>query len=286
MHSVLVTGGDGQLGRAIAMLSEGSTAAYIFTTHKELDICNQEQVEEYLTGHNIDVVINCAAYTDVEGAEADEESALRVNRDGVATIAKACQSHNARLIHISTDYVFGGDSERRIPYSEDDKASPINSYGRSKAQGEIEAIEHNAIVIRTAWLYSPWCKNFARTIVRLAKERTEIEVVDDQCGTPTSALSLAQRVVEIIDGELYNDMSGIYHYTDKGEATWHEFATEIVTQAGITTCKVSPCKSADRAMKASRPAYSVLSNTKIEKLGITRNTWQEELQRVMTLLNR
>ena len=286
MHSVLVTGGDGQLGRAIAMLSEGSTAAYIFTTHKELDICNQEQVEEYLTGHNIDVVINCAAYTDVEGAEADEESALRVNRDGVATIAKACQSHNARLIHISTDYVFGGDSERRIPYSEDDKVSPINSYGRSKAQGEIEAIEHNAIVIRTAWLYSPWCKSFARTIVRLAKERTEIEVVDDQCGTPTSALSLAQRVVEIIDGELYNDMSGIYHYTDKGEATWHEFATEIVTQAGITTCKVSPCKSADRAMKASRPAYSVLSNTKIEKLGITRNTWQEELQRVMTLLNR
>lgn len=285
MLKIVVTGGDGQLGRAIAMLSQSSTNSYTLTTRNTLDICNREQVEAYLNDNDIDIVVNCAAYTNVEGAESDESGAMLVNAEGVAILAEACQRHDIQLIHISTDYVFGGDETRTTPYREDDATAPINTYGRSKAMGEGAAIRHNGIVIRTAWLYSPWCKNFLLTILRIAKEKRLIEVVDDQRGTPTSAISLARAITSIIDSGEYADMKGIYHYTDKGEATWCDFATEIVAQAGITTCRVARCKSHDRDLKAKRPAYSVLSNERIDDIGITRHTWQEELKRVMEIIN-
>ena len=285
MLKIVVTGGDGQLGRAIAMLSQSSTNSYTLTTRNTLDICSKEQVEAYLNDNDIDIVVNCAAYTNVEGAESDESEAIRVNAEGIEILSEACQRHNKRLIHISTDYVFGGDGMRKTPYREDDATAPLNIYGKSKAMGEDMALGNGGIVIRTAWLYSPWCKNFLLTILRIAKEKRLIEVVDDQRGTPTSAISLARAITTIIDSGEYADMKGIYHYTDRGEATWCDFATEIVAQAGITTCKVASCKSHDRGLKARRPAYSVLSNERIDDIGITRHTWQEELKRVMEIIN-
>lgn len=285
MLKIVVTGGDGQLGRAIAMLSQSSTNSYTLTTRNTLDICNREQVEAYLNDNDIDIVVNCAAYTNVEGAESDEAGAMLVNAEGVAILAEACQRHDIQLIHISTDYVFGGDETRTTPYREDDATAPLNIYGKSKAVGEDMVLKNGGIVIRTAWLYSPWCKNFLLTILRIAKEKRLIEVVDDQCGTPTSAISLARAITTIIDSGEYADMNGIYHYTDRGEATWCDFATEIVAQAGIATCRIARCKSHDRGLKAKRPAYSVLSNRRIDDIGITRHTWHEELKRVMEIIN-
>lgn len=285
MLKIVVTGGDGQLGRAIALMSRNSMNSYMLTTRDRLDICSREQVEEYLNNNDIDILVNCAAYTNVEGAESDEVGAMLVNAEGIEILSEACQRHNKRLIHISTDYVFGGDETRTTPYREDDATAPLNIYGKSKAMGEDMALKNGGIVIRTAWLYSPWCKNFLLTILRIAKEKRLIEVVDDQRGTPTSAISLARAITTIIDSGEYVDMKGIYHYTDKGETTWCDFATEIVAQAGITTCKVTSCKSHDRGLKARRPAYSVLSNRRIDDIGITRHTWQEELKRVMEIIN-
>lgn len=270
------------MGRAIIEVAQGSTNSYIALSSDEADICDAEAMERLLMVHNAEIVINCAAYTDVERAESDAEGAERVNHHGVATLAEVCNRHSVKLIHISTDYVFGGDEERTTPYTTDDSPAPINNYGRSKAHGEIAALRaEGGVVIRTSWLYAPWGKNFCRTILRIADEQEQISVVDDQRGTPTSALSLARAIVGLIDSNTIEHLAGVYHYTDGGEATWYDFAKEIVRLAGAR-CRVKPCLSQERATIAARPRYSVLDKSRIIAAGATIRPWQETLKECIT----
>ena len=286
MRRVLVTGGNGQLGEAIRRAAEGSTYHYLFATVDELDICKQADVEHYVTENNIDTIINCAAYTDVEGAEDNINMAYAINSTAVVHIAEVCKRLNVRLIHISTDYVFGGDTERRTPYTESDATAPLNIYGKSKAEGEVAVVEHDGIIIRTSWLYAPWGKNFVLTMLRLGREHAQISVVDDQRGTPTSALGLSRAIITIVESGALETMHGIYHYTDGGECTWCDFAREIMAQADLE-CHVVACTTAERNMRAQRPAYSVLNTERIAAIkGIEIAPWQERLSEVISLIKK
>lgn len=281
MLKVIVTGGTGQLATAIAKLCTQSKNSYIITSIEELDICSMESVSRGL--QDADIVINCAAYTNVEAAEENIEEATRINRDGVANIAKVARERGIKLIHISTDFVFGGDNERTTPYSEQEAPSPINVYGKTKAEGEAEALTApGAIVLRTSWLYAPWGHNFVNTIIARARQGAELRVVDDQRGTPTSAISLAQAIIEIIESGAWQTMEGIYHYSDLGESSWYDFAKEILRIAEVET-RITPCKSSEWQSKAKRPHYSVLDKSRIAKLGIVvLKPWQERLREVIT----
>lgn len=280
MLRIVVTGGGGQLATAIERLSKGSNNTYHITTIEEMDICSKESVERGLC--DVDIVVNCAAYTNVEGAEDNVDETRRVNRDGVANIAMICQKHGIKLIHISTDFVFGGDNSRTTPYIESDATAPINVYGATKAEGEAEALKSpKAIILRTSWLYAPWGKNFVNTILTRAKQGAELKVVDDQRGTPTSALGLAEAIIRIIESGAWQTMDGIYHYSDLGDCTWYEFAKEILRQACIET-KITPCKSSDWQSKAQRPQYTVLDKGRIAETGVVMlKTWQERLYEVI-----
>ncbi|MBO5801438.1 MAG: dTDP-4-dehydrorhamnose reductase [Alistipes sp.] len=281
MLKVIVTGGTGQLATAIAKLCTQSKNSYIITSIEELDICSVESVSRGL--QDADIVINCAAYTNVEAAEENIEEATRINRDGVANIAKVARERGIKLIHISTDFVFGGDNERTTPYSEQEAPSPINVYGKTKAEGEAAALTApGAIVLRTSWLYAPWGHNFVNTIIGRARQGAELRVVDDQRGTPTSAISLAQAIIEIIESGAWQTMEGIYHYSDLGESSWYDFAKEILRIAEVET-RITPCKSSEWQSKAKRPHYSVLDKSRIAKLGIVAlKPWQEQLREVIT----
>lgn len=286
MRRVLVTGGNGQLGEAIRRAAEGSTHSYTFAAIDELDICNSADVERYIIENKVDTIINCAAYTDVEGAEDNAAMAHAINSTAVAGLAEICKRLGIKLIHISTDYVFGGDTERRTPYTESDATAPLNIYGRSKAEGEVAVIEHDGIVIRTSWLYAPWGKNFLLTMLRLGKEHAQISVVDDQRGTPTSALGLARAIITIVESGALETMNGIYHYTDGGNCTWCDFAREIMVQADLE-CHVAACTTAERNMRAQRPAYSVLNTERIAAIkGIEIAPWKEQLSEVITLIKK
>ena len=286
MRRLLVTGGNGQLGEAIRRATEHSANRYTFATVEELDICDCAAVERYVTQNKIDTVINCAAYTDVEGAEDNIDMAHAINSTAVAGLAHACKKHDIKLIHISTDYVFGGNAERRTPYTENDPTAPLNVYGESKALGEVAVLEHDGIVIRTSWLYAPWGKNFVLTMLRLGKERNEISVVDDQHGTPTSALGLARALATMVESGAVESMCGIYHYTDGGNCTWCDFAREIMAQADLE-CHVAACTTAERNMRAQRPAYSVLNTERITTIkGIAIAPWQERLKEVISLIKK
>lgn len=288
MRRILITGGAGQLGQAIYAKCNGSDNHYIIATHADMDICDSKDVEREIVDNAIEIVVNCAAYTNVEGAEEHPEGAMAINSDAVALLAEVCHKHAVRLIHISTDYVFGGDRERRRPYREDDIPQPINTYGRSKAQGESAVLATcRGIVLRTSWLYAPWGKNFLRTILRLACERKELSVVDDQRGTPTSALGLAEAIVGIIDSGAIDNMSGIYHYCDGGECTWYDFARAIVEEAGIKGCIISPTTSHERGMKAERPTYSALECSRIGDISaVAILPWRERLSEVMDIIRK
>ena len=281
MLKVVVTGGGGQLATAIERLGKASENEYLITTLEQMDICSVESLCEGLKG--ADIVVNCAAYTNVEAAEDNAEEAMSVNRDGVRNIATICAERGIKLIHISTDFVFGGDAERRTPYLESDTPAPINIYGRTKAEGECEAMKvPKAIVLRTSWLYAPWGKNFLNTILARAKEGAELRVVNDQRGTPTSALGLAEAIVAIIESGAWRTMTGIYHYSDLGECTWYDFAREILLKAKINA-NITPCKSSDWPSKAQRPHYSVLDKSRIATTNVvTLKTWQERLEEVIT----
>ena len=285
MLRILVTGGNGQLGEAIRRAAEGSAHRYTFATIDELNICNRADIERYITENKIDTIINCAAYTDVEGAEDNEAAAYAINSTAVAGLAETCKRLSVKLLHISTDYVFGGDTMRRTPYTEDDTIAPLSVYGKSKAEGEVAVVEHDGIVIRTSWLYAPCGKNFVLTMLRLGKEHDKISVVDDQRGTPTSALGLARAIVTMVESGAIENMHGIYHYTDGGNCTWYDFACEIMAQAGLK-CRVEPCTTAECNMRAERPAYSVLNTERIAAIeGIEIAPWQERLREVISLIN-
>ncbi len=283
---ILVTGGDGQLGCALRLASAESCHHYIFTDITELDITSEVAIEERIARENIDIIINCAAYTAVDLAEDEEVLADSINHKAVATLAEVCKRYNATLIHISTDYIFAGNA--LVPYTEDAVPAPLNAYGRTKLAGEqaIAKSECRAIVLRTAWLYSEFGRNFCKTMRGLFSSRPEIKLVADQFGTPTYAGDLAKAIVDIIESGQHSKY-GIYNYTNQGECSWYEFAVEIAKQSSLVECRINPCSTAEYPTKAIRPRYSVLDKTKFSStFGMAIPEWQEALSRCINQLNR
>lgn len=255
---VLVTGANGQLGSELRGIA---SADYLFTDIAELDISNEDAVIAFVERNEIDTIINCAAYTNVDRAEEEPEVAKSVNTTAVALLARVARRYNARLIHISTDYVFGGE-RFSAPIVESAAPAPLGVYGRTKLLGErlIEESGCDYIIIRTSWLYSTYGKNFVKTILRLAAERDELRVVNDQIGSPTYARDLARVIVQICEQKGFE--SGVYHYSNRGEISWYDFARAIVEIGGMD-CRIKPCTTAEYGAKAPRPAYSVLDASKI-----------------------
>lgn len=275
---VLVTGAAGQLGQSIRRVAHDAKDEYIYTDVVDLDITNRNSVMAFVAENNIDIIINCAAYTDVERAEDDEERAQLLNATAVGYLAEAAKQNNALLIHISTDYVFNGDCSATI--TEESHPQPINAYGRTKLAGE-EAIMASGcryIILRTAWLYSAHGKNFVKTMLRLTAENSSIRVVSDQLGTPTYAGDLAKAIVTIISARNFHE--GVYHYTNLGECSWWQFACEIARLAGHTACEVRPCTTDEYPTKARRPMNAVLDKTKFRTtFGIDIPEWDVSLKK-------
>jgi dTDP-4-dehydrorhamnose reductase len=257
--SWLITGGSGQLGIAVSQeLDEHGIEFYAWNS-RDLDITQGPTVRDAIAKMSPAVIINCAAWTDVDGAESREIDASRVNSDGPKNVALAAKLSHSRLIHVSTDYVFSGDSQ--TPWQIADEINPQSAYGRTKAQGEgrvLSIYPENSFIVRTAWLYSPCGKNFAKTMTKLAiKGNGEVRVVNDQFGQPTSASDLAKQLVEL---GLSTSPAGIYHGTNSGQATWFEFAQEIFKLSGADVGRVIPVASSEYLRPAKRPSYSVLSH--------------------------
>ncbi len=277
-HTILVTGANGQLGCELRRLGEASPNRYIFTDLAELDITDREAVENMMQSEKADIIINCAAYTNVERAEEEADLAERINASAVKSLAHAAAKNDATLFHISTDYVFDG--KANTPILEDMPTRPLGVYGRTKLQGEkaIAASGCKAIVIRTAWLYSEFGNNFLKTMLRLTAEREHINVVFDQVGSPTYAGDLALAIFSIIEGDMFSGNEGIYHFSDEGVCSWYDFAVEIARAVGNTNCHINPCRSKDLPTKAQRPAYSVLDKDKIKRtFGIEIPQWRESM---------
>jgi dTDP-4-dehydrorhamnose reductase len=257
--SWLITGGSGQLGIAISQELNKLGIAFDAWSSKDLDITQSSNVSKAIKELSPTVIINCAAWTDVDGAESHEIDAYRVNSDGPEYLALVTKLSNSKLIHVSTDYVFSGESQ--APWQIEDEINPQSAYGRTKALGESRVLAshpQNSFVVRTAWLYSPWGKNFAKTMAKLALKRDgEVRVVNDQVGQPTSASDLARQLVEL---GLSTSPAGIYHGTNSGQATWFEFAQEIFNLAGADVGRVVPVPSSEYLRAAKRPSYSVLSH--------------------------
>lgn len=275
--TILVTGGNGQLGCALRLASAESRHRYIFTDIDELDITSAKAIDEFFSKEKIDIVINCTAYTAVDLAEEQEAKAEEINHKAVALLAEVCAQHNATLIHISTDYIFSG--ENRKAYTEEDTPAPLNAYGRTKLAGEIAVAKSGckSIILRISWLYSEFGKNFVKTMRNLTATHKEIKVVADQFGTPTYAGDLAGAIVQIIEGGKY-DKCGVYNYSNRGECSWHDFAVEIARESGNSNCKIHPCTTAEYPTKAMRPRYSVLDKSKFTAtFGIEIPAWQESL---------
>lgn len=282
MKTVLVTGANGQLGNELRLLSVGLPYKFVFTDivqdgdTKNLDITDLETVKKTVSENKVDVIVNCAAFTNVDAAEDNEATAELINAKAVENLAVAAKENNALLIHISTDYVFDGTSAS--PYTEDEKCNPTGVYGKTKLHGEeaVKRIGCKSIIIRTAWLYSEFGKNFVKTMLNLTSTRPAIKVVNDQIGTPTYALDLAEVIVKIISKR--NFPLGTYHFSNEGVCSWYDFAVKIAAFAGNTECKISPCLSSEYPSKVKRPAYSVLDKSKIKKaLNITIPAWEESL---------
>jgi len=286
MLSVLITGSKGQLGSEINRLAASYPRYnFLFTDIDELDICSQEAVNRYFEQNNIDVVINCAAFTAVDLAEDEPERAMAINRDAVANLARACREQGAYLIHISTDYVFDGKGNR--PYKENDPTHPESSYGKSKLAGEelISSCLDKGMIIRTSWLYSSFGNNFIKTILQKCPETGQMNVVNDQSGCPTYARDLAKLILDIIPGSISIPHFNIFHYSNEGECTWYELACAVVELAGLE-CLINPISSSEYPQKAPRPAYSVLDKTKIKKaMGISIPHWKESLKDMIRLLS-
>ena len=264
---VLITGSNGQLGSEIRELAfHYKDLDLVFRNSHELDICSFEALQDFIIDHKINAVINCAAYTAVDKAEQDAEIAEEVNSKGVLNLVNALEKVNGKLIHISTDYVFDGN--QYMPYRESDSVSPIGVYGETKREGELAVINStlDAIIIRTSWLYSSYGNNFVKTMLRLGNEKENLGVIFDQVGTPTYARDLAKTCLEILCGDISEDITkngSLYHYSNEGVASWYDFAISIMELAGLN-CKVNPIQTKDYPTLAKRPQYSVLNKSKIK----------------------
>ena len=281
--TILVTGANGQLGREFQQLENHyPTYTFLFLTKEQLSITDENAVNVFFKNNLINFCINCAAYTGVDKAETEQETAMEVNASAVGILARACKNHHAKFIHISTDYVFDG--KGKIPYTEKDDTNPVNYYGQTKLTGEQNALVENneTIIIRTAWVYSSFGNNFVKTIIRLMKERASLGIVSDQFGSPTYAADLAEAIMKIIGTNNFN--AGIYHYTNKGKISWYDFAKEILHRLN-SICVVNAISTSQFPTPAARPSYSVLDTTKIEDtFQITIPEWKESLKKCLVLL--
>ena len=288
--NILITGANGQLGHEMRnVLADDQRLNAIFTDVAgdnivTLDITDEAAVEQMVSNHNIKVIVNCAAYTAVDAAEDNEPLAARLNADAVGILARVAKRHGARMVHISTDYVFDGQS--CIPYTEEMPTCPQSAYGRTKLDGErqlLNALGDDAVILRTAWLYSPYGKNFVKTMLSLGKDKPALKVVFDQVGSPTCARDLARAIVTVLSAEQWH--GGIYHFSNEGVISWYDFTKAIHLLAGITTCDVQPCHSDEFPAKAHRPAYSVLDKTKFKTtFGVTVPYWLDSLKETLKLL--
>jgi len=273
---ILVTGANGQLGMEIQQLAKTYPLfEFIFTTREEMPLDNPEAIHNLIAKHQPQYFINCAAHTAVDKAESEKELAYKINAEAPGIIAKACKGNNVQLIHISTDYVFNGTGS--VPYKEDDATDPVNLYGDSKLQGEKNVMQFNpgSIIIRTAWVYSEFGKNFVKTMLRLMADKDQISVVSDQSGTPTYAADLAEAILQIISSQQW--APGIYHFSNEGNITWYDFAVAIKELSG-SHCKVNPIPTSQYPTPAKRPFYSVLDKTKIRQtFNIPPKDWKASL---------
>ena len=286
--NILVTGSNGQLGNEMRQVSRNSRDHYLFTDVAELDITNAAAVFETVREHDIDCIINCAAYTNVDKAEEDATFCKILNTDAVGNLAVAMKERNGLLIHVSTDYVFGGDPYN-VPCREDQQGTPTGVYGRTKLAGEenIRRVGCKHLIIRTAWLYSEYGKNFVKTMLELTATKPQLKVVFDQCGTPTYAYDLAAVIFDIVEHRKYEGREGTYHYSNEGVCSWYDFTKMIAAYAGHTVCDIRPCHSDEFPSKVKRPAYSVLDKTKIkETFDITVPYWTDSLKKCMENLKK
>lgn len=292
--NILVTGANGQLGNEIRVVSKGSKDSFFFSDITEqdgvetiyLDITDKEAVQKWVVEHDVKLIVNCAAYTNVDNAESDQKAAELLNATAVGYLAEAMKKVDGTLIHISTDYVFGG-GDNRTPYKEEQTTSPTCVYGATKLQGEELVIASGCkyIIIRTAWLYSEYGKNFVKTMMNLTATRAELKVVFDQVGTPTYAGDLAAAIYGIIK-ERKLDKQGIYHFSNEGVCSWYDFALKIAELAGNTNCKVRPCLSHEFPSPVTRPPYSVLDKAKFkDTFEVFIPYWTESLKKCMENMN-
>lgn len=289
--NILITGANGQLGHEMRhALADDKRFNAIYTDVAGddvtlLDITDEDEVERMVGDHGIRLIVNCAAYTAVDAAEDNEAAAARLNADAVGILARVAKRHDARMVHVSTDYVFDG--QACTPYAEDHPTNPQSAYGRTKLAGErllLDTLGDGAVILRTAWLYSPYGKNFVKTMVTLGQTKPALKVVFDQVGSPTCARDLARAIVTVITASEWHP--GIYHYSNEGVISWYDFTLAIHRLAGIKTCDVQPCHSDEFPAKAHRPAYSVLDKTRFKTTFGTRVPyWLDSLEETLHQLS-
>ena len=280
------------LGNTIQVVAKESKDQYLFTDvcegYQKLDITNLEEVRRTVKENNIECIINCAAWTNVDGAETAGDIVEMLNATAPENLAKAMKEVNGLLVHVSTDYVFGGDPYN-TPCKEDQKGTPTGVYGLTKLHGEekIMAVGGKYIIVRTAWLYGEFGKNFVKTMMNLTATKPELKVVFDQCGTPTYAVDLAKAIFDIVENRKYEENTGIYHFSNEGVCSWYDFAKAIAEFAGNTSCNIQPCHSNEFPSPVTRPAYSVFDKTKIKTtFGTSVPYWIDSLKKcVANLLN-
>ena len=286
MNNILVTGANGQLGNEMRRrAAAGSRCAYLFTDVEELDITDLDAVRRCMAERRIAAVVNCAAYTNVDKAEDDAARADAINHLAVGNLATACREQGAALLHISTDYVFGGTGN--LPFREEDVVAPLGVYGQTKWAGEQAVVASGCrhLIFRTAWLYSAFGNNFVKTMRRLTAERDRLTVVFDQVGTPTYAGDLADLLFHITEEGLYAQMQGTYHFSNEGVCSWYDFAREIAALSG-RTCDIQPCHSDEFPSRVRRPAFSVLDKTKVKRdFHWTIPYWKDSLVKCMKELD-
>ncbi len=287
---ILVTGKNGQLGKSInkMIVNNKRDNEFVFVGREELDQSKKNSITSYFENNNFDIIVNCAAYTAVDKAEEEKELADQVNHLAVAQLAEIANKQQAKLIHISTDYVFDGESIE--PYLESDPTRPINTYGKTKLAGEkavLNLMSRNAVIIRTSWVYSEYGNNFIHTILKLGKDRDKLSIVDDQVGSPTYAGDLAKVIINILQNEKFINtelMTQVYHYSNLGECSWYKFTKEIF-ELSDTKCTIYPITTKQYPTPAKRPMFTVLNKNKIiKKFDINIPKWEDSLGRYIKTL--
>ncbi len=283
MTTILITGSNGQLGNEMQQAAvRFPDFNYIYTDVAELDICDKSALDAFVKANNVNVIVNCAAYTAVDKAEDDVELCYKINRDAVRNIAEVATENKVKVVHVSTDYVFDGTNY--LPYTEDMPVCPATVYGKSKLEGEQVLLKNckESVILRTAWLYSSFGNNFVKTMMKLGAERDSLGVIFDQVGTPTYAADLADAILQLLRNETF--VPGIYHFSDEGVCSWYDFTKTIHRMANIT-CDVKPIETKDYPARTPRPHFSVLNKSKIKSTyGISIPHWEVSLEKCIQLL--